>query len=158
MCDLHRETIVHAVGGGQNSFHNWAASYESLCAFSYWDDNTWFLKGRWREAMIMRGSFSLYRVIGYHVTWLVKSVLCAADSGWKELTNWQGMPRLKGVWAVSAIFSELWMFHPVLQVRLTWHWSGSSICTWLSCPGFVCNGKKCLINEYLALLHWTVAL
>lgn len=46
MCDLHRETIVQAVGGGQNSFRNWAASYKSLCAFSYWDDNTLFLKGR----------------------------------------------------------------------------------------------------------------
>lgn len=42
MCDLHKEAIVQAVGGGQNSFCNWAVSYESLHAFSWWDDSVIF--------------------------------------------------------------------------------------------------------------------
>lgn len=32
LSDLHKEPIVQAGGGGQNSSHNWAASYESLPA------------------------------------------------------------------------------------------------------------------------------
>lgn len=49
MCDLHKEAIVQAGGGGQNSFRNWAASSESLPACSWWDDSVSCLKGRWRE-------------------------------------------------------------------------------------------------------------
>lgn len=173
LSDLHKEPIVQVGVGGQNSPVIGQQSMKaSLPAYSR-DDNTSFLKGRWREVRIMQAycpfaGLSLTRRV--KSAWIIDVTVQFCLTG---IFSLEGADRLardaRAEESLGYILRQEKLFTAAsVSPRAAKSGSCEVGAVWVSVPGRVVNlgsgykGRACVIKAYscsqISLLHWTVAL
>lgn len=153
LSDLHKELIVQAGVGGQNSPVIGQQSMKaSLPAYSR-DDNTSFLKGRWREVRIMplcRAQFdSTCKICLDHKS----NCAILSDRDLLLGVTWQTGRGCPG-WREFGLYTQAGetccgckCFTPGCRVRLVWSWSSLNIGTWPSCQSWVCVQRQSMRDK-----------